>query len=198
MRKKSHICLGRYIADSFSSPESQDHRLAFVVGNVLPDCKPSFLYRRHDFSGTLSLFERSVRSLADSRTSMMDSTMYWTRLGEALHLCADYFTYPHNKIFRGGFNEHNAYEEDLKNCFREYVRSGKAAGEAGADIHFHSAEEIVDYVRLRHGQYLLEPAFTVQTDSRYIAEVCRQVAQGICALYQESRIVCIPAALSGV
>ena len=53
MRKKSHILLARYLADQMQTTASlQSHRKAFCLGSILPDIKPSFITRRHEFYGT--------------------------------------------------------------------------------------------------------------------------------------------------
>ena len=49
MRKKSHISLARYIVNSLDDKELKKHRFSFYIGSVLPDIKPSFIYKRHMF-----------------------------------------------------------------------------------------------------------------------------------------------------
>ena len=44
-------------------------------------------------------------------------------LGEITHYVADYFTFPHNKIYPGGFKEHCAYEEHLKHELRAFLKT---------------------------------------------------------------------------
>ena len=46
MRKKSHILLARYIAKNTEDEELKKHRLSFYIGSILPDCKPSFVYKK--------------------------------------------------------------------------------------------------------------------------------------------------------
>lgn len=45
MRKKSHISLARYIVNSLDDKELKKHRFSFYIGSVLPDIKPSFIYK---------------------------------------------------------------------------------------------------------------------------------------------------------
>ena len=52
MRKKSHISLARYIVNSLDDKELKKHRFSFYIGSVLPDIKPSFIYKRHEINGT--------------------------------------------------------------------------------------------------------------------------------------------------
>ena len=55
MRKKSHISLAQYIVKDMEVPVMMDHRKAFYLGSILPDCKPSFLTQRHEFEGTFDM-----------------------------------------------------------------------------------------------------------------------------------------------
>ena len=46
MRKKSHISLARYIVNNMEDNDLKKHKLSFYIGSVLPDIKPSFVYKR--------------------------------------------------------------------------------------------------------------------------------------------------------
>ena len=66
MRKKSHILLARYLADQMQTTASlQSHRKAFCLGSILPDIKPSFITRRHEFYGTFDDVKNRMKELAD-------------------------------------------------------------------------------------------------------------------------------------
>ena len=52
MRKKSHISLARYIVNNMEDNDLKKHKLSFYIGSVLPDIKPSFVYKRHEMDGT--------------------------------------------------------------------------------------------------------------------------------------------------
>ena len=66
MRKKSHILLARYLADQMQTTASlQSHRKAFCLGSILPDIKPSFITRRHEFYGTFEDVKNRMKELAD-------------------------------------------------------------------------------------------------------------------------------------
>ena len=68
MRKKSHILLARYLADQMQTTASlQSHRKAFCLGSILPDIKPSFITRRHEFYGTFEDVKNRMKELADIR-----------------------------------------------------------------------------------------------------------------------------------
>ena len=66
MRKKSHILLGRYLADQMSEVYSlQQHRKAFCLGNIMPDLRPSFLTTRHEFFGTFNQLQNKMKELVE-------------------------------------------------------------------------------------------------------------------------------------
>ena len=52
MRKKSHISLARYMVENLKDEELKRHKFSFYLGSILPDIKPSFLYKRHEMDGT--------------------------------------------------------------------------------------------------------------------------------------------------
>ena len=67
MRKKSHILLARYLADQMQTTASlQSHRKAFCLGSILPDIKPSFLTKRHEFFGTFDEIKDRMRELMET------------------------------------------------------------------------------------------------------------------------------------
>ena len=55
MRKKSHVSLSRYLLDHIDSELLENHRKAFIVGSVLPDCKPSFVTTKHNMEETFDM-----------------------------------------------------------------------------------------------------------------------------------------------
>ena len=116
MRKKSHILLARYLADQMTASESlQSHRKAFCLGSILPDIKPSFITKRHEFYGTFHEVQEKLKVLVEDGTDRYKERVFWRRMGEIFHYIADYFTFPHNRTFTGTLVEDNSYEKELKN-----------------------------------------------------------------------------------
>lgn len=111
MRKKSHISLARYIVANTEDEGLKKHWLSFYIGSVLPDCKPSFIYKRHEITGTFPKLRKDIDALIHGKEKRFPKRkrMYYMNLGEITHYVADYFTFPHNKIYPGGFKEHCAY-----------------------------------------------------------------------------------------
>lgn len=178
MRKKSHILLGRYLADQMPVSRSlQSHRKAFCLGNILPDIKPSFVTKRHEFFGTFDEVRDKLKFLVDEDSRLLHERVFWRRLGEVLHYIADYFTFPHNRTFTGTLMEHNSYEKELKNRLKTCIKSGEADRFAVQAIRFGSFEQLIDYIRERHAVYLKKTR-EIAEDIRYILEVCFQVFQG--------------------
>lgn len=182
MRKKSHILLARYLADQMTLSESlQSHRKAFCLGSILPDIKPSFITKRHEFTGTFDEVQKKLRCLVETGTDHYKERVFWRRMGEIFHYIADYFTFPHNKIFTGSLVEHNSYEKELKNQLKNYIRTGEADKYAKDVIQFDSFEQLTEYIRDKHAVYLKKER-NISDDIRYILSVCFQVFQGVCQL----------------
>lgn len=183
MRKKSHISLGSYLVNSLDASELQHHRKAFLLGSILPDLKPSFLTQRHEFGGTYFSIQENIRKLSvEGATLAEKQRVYWRRMGEIIHYLADYFTLPHNAIYSGGLRQHCVYEKHLKNNLKEYIISGEALEQQRDFRKFHNLKELFDYIEYRHQKYL-QIAGNIETDIRYITDVCLQVISGIYQLF---------------
>lgn len=182
MRKKSHILLARYLADQMQESESlQSHRKAFCFGSILPDIKPSFITKRHEFFGTFEEIQEKIRGLVEHTPDMWNERVYWRRFGEVMHYLADYFTFPHNRTYTGSLAEHNQYEKELKNRLKECIESGEARAHVRSAIRFSGLSELTEYIRRCHAAYL-EKLHNIAEDIDYILNVCFQVIQGIFTL----------------
>ena len=182
MRKKSHILLGRYLADQMSEVYSlQQHRKAFCLGNIMPDLRPSFLTTRHEFFGTFSQLQEKMRELIERNPEEDNARVYWRRFGEVMHYMADYFTFPHNRTFDGTLRQHNSYEKNLKNELKAFVKSGKADVYAEKKLKFENLGELDDFIKDHHSEYLGRKR-NIDEDIHYILSVCYQVFQGLVQL----------------
>lgn len=188
MRKKSHISLAKYIVDDMKTPELLKHRKAFYLGSILPDCKPSFLTQRHEFTGTFEMLKGRIEELTESRqAAFFDSAAYARHLGEVIHYIADYFTFPHNKTYDGSLKDHCYYEKALKFKLREYVKSGQAFRDRIEARRFETKEAIFSFIQKSHEEYLSRKR-NVEEDCTYIVRICHQVVQAILNLLnQKSR-----------
>jgi hypothetical protein len=179
LRKKSHILLARYLADQMQTTASlQSHRKAFCLGSILPDIKPSFITRRHEFYGTFEDVKNRMKELADIRPDESNQRVYWRRFGEVIHYMADYFTFPHNKTYTGSFSQHNHYEKVLKNRLKECIQQGEAHAYLEPAIRFADFPTLIDYIEATHEKYL-NKLRSVEEDIRFILNMCFQVVQGL-------------------
>ena len=188
MRKKSHISLARYIVDSIEDKDLKKHRFSFYIGSILPDIKPSFLYKRHEIEGTYAEIQRHIARLSEGKklVEKKKNRKYYMDLGQISHYLADYFTYPHNKIYPGNMKAHCSYEEKLKRDLRSYLRSGEAAKERGEKLVFKNAENLCDFIRKSHNDYL-ERKHGVEEDIHQIVDVNYKALAGMMDLLSEKR-----------
>ncbi len=180
LRKKSHITLARYLVNESRDKELKKHKYAFYLGSVLPDIKPSFIYKRHEISGTFPALQEQIKLLSSFHTwkNEKNNSKYYRHLGKVSHYLADYFTYPHNDKFTGGFRAHCSYEEDLKKQLRQHISSGKAASRKKKYIEFAAPEALFDFVAKTHKDYLSEKN-TVEGDISHIIPINSQVLKSI-------------------
>ncbi len=180
MRKKSHITLARYLVSESRDKELKKHKYSFYLGSVLPDIKPSFIYRRHEITETFPALQKRIRVLSEQNAEEKEknNSKYYRHLGEVSHYIADYFTYPHNEKFAGGFREHCFYEEVLKKQLRQHIQSGKAASRKKKYIEFSAPEALFDFVEKTHQDYL-SGQNTVEGDISHIIPINSQVIKSI-------------------
>lgn len=182
MRKKSHILLARYLADQMEVSESlQSHRKAFCLGSILPDIRPSFLTKKHEFFGTIDEIEGKITRLVEVAPEERNERVYWRQFGEVIHYMADYFTFPHNKTYTGTLIEHGQYEKALKNDLKSCIKSGEAGRHVKEAISFGCLSDLFTYISESHEQYLRKTR-NVAEDIEFILNVCFQVIQGIFVL----------------
>lgn len=192
MRKKSHISLAKYMVESLGDEELRKHKLSFYIGSILPDIKPSFVYKKHEMTGTFPSISRHIKRLSEGeKTVEKKGRKYYMDLGQISHYLADYFTFPHNKIYPGGLKEHCSYEEKLKKDLRSYIRSGEAEKLTAVSLdgqkpQFHNAEALCEYIQKAHDEYLTRK-HDVENDIRHIVSVNHKALQGMLEVLAERR-----------
>lgn len=188
MRKKSHISLAGYLLKSMNLEGLIQHKKAFYWGSILPDCVPSFITRRHTIDDTFDILRDELIKITDDYEIEKGMTKYYTRhLGVVTHYIADYFTYPHNRIFEGSVKEHCIYENDLKFALREYVRSQEAIMERAKNNILKTVDEILVFIKEMHEEYL-KVASKVKVDCKYIVEMCHKVVDALLQIFEENII----------
>ena len=179
MRKKSHISLARDIVRNSDDEGLRKHRWAFYLGSILPDIKPSFVYKKHEINGTFEQVKKEIGDLSNLHGKYKErATKYYRNLGQITHYIADYFTFPHNRTYPGNLKDHCSYEEVLKLRLREYLKTDKKDRWPFVQCHFSSAEALCDFIKLRHEEYL-KRKIDVDEDIRHIVSLNYQVVEGI-------------------
>ena len=182
MRKKSHILLARYLADQLTVDESlQSHRKAFCLGSILPDIRPSFVVKKHEYFSTFGEIQEKMLQLVEHGPLEGKERVYWRNFGEVLHYMADYFTFPHNRTYTGSLYEHSQYEKILKQRLKICIKSGAAGAYVFRDVYFKNLEELTEFIQVSHASYLRKKR-NITEDIQYILMVCYQVIQGIVQL----------------
>lgn len=177
MRKITHINLGDFLIEQ---ENFEIKRKCFLFGNILPDCVPTFIYVKHNIDKTITKVEKLLEELSELDTN---TYRFWIKLGCIMHYTADYFTYPHTKLFHEGFWKHNSYEKILKDRFKEHLEH----------IHQHhieflkNSDELISYIKEKQNDYFKEKKnrrMDVELDIDYISEVCYTIFESICCKKQ--------------
>jgi hypothetical protein len=188
MRKKSHISLAQYIVDTLDDEGLKKHKFSFYLGSILPDIKPSFIYKRHEMTATFPAIQKHIRRLSEGqKVQRKKGRKYYMDLGQISHYLADYFTFPHNKTYTGGFKEHCSYEEKLKKELKTFIRSGAAERQSWKEEHFHNAEALCSYIQKMHDDYVAQK-HNVEDDIQHIVSVNRNALQGMMQVLAEKKM----------
>lgn len=188
MRKKSHVSLSIYLVNNLDSVLLENHKKAFIMGSILPDCRPSFVTTKHNMEETFDMVSAFIAKLTvDSTDYKRISTAYCRKLGEVTHYLADYFTYPHNEVFEGNIKAHCIYEKELKFALRTYIQEGQIHVNSGIAAGLDTPEALCTFVQDFHRQYLVSDK-TVESDCRYIVALCHIVVEGILNMLEKNRM----------
>ncbi len=189
MRKKSHISLARYLVKNLNDRDLKKHRLSFYIGSILPDCKPSFLYRKHEMTGTFPYVKREIERLSSDcqKKYKRQKAKYYRNLGQVTHYLADYFTFPHNKIYPGSLKDHCVYEEKLKVSLREYLKKSDMERHALHKLELKTPEALIEFIQQSHEDYLRHKN-NVEDDIRSIVAMNHQAVKSITEFFRQAKM----------
>ncbi len=190
MRKKSHISLARYIVDTLGDENLKKHKFSFYLGSILPDIKPSFIYKRHEMEATYPDISRHIKRLSEGQKLIEQEKAgikYYMDLGQISHYLADYFTFPHNKTYQGSLKDHCSYEQKLKEDLREYLLSRNADKLVNALPEFDSAESLCEYIKRSHDEYLAKK-HNVESDIFHIIKINQMAMNAMLLLLAMNRL----------
>ena len=184
MRKKSHISLARYLVRNLDDGDLRKHKLSFYIGSILPDCKPSFLYKKHEITGTFPQVKREIERLSSDyqKKYKRQKSKYYRNLGQVTHYLADYFTFPHNTTFDGNLKDHCLYERDMKRELRVRIHTEEAVQiferQQKKQNQIRTAAQLFDYIEEMHRTYLKRRE-NLADDCRWIMEMCSWALIGL-------------------
>ena len=129
MCSKSHLHLGKYLAEHYMEHVSKRYIQAFLIGCVQPDKNPvTYLkgsvqhqwLRGHNYLNAAGFMQRICQRLEHKK--LLTIFDYYT-LGKLIHYIADAFTRAHNSDFSQNLLEHRQYEYILQIHFLKYLSS---------------------------------------------------------------------------
>ena len=188
MRKKSHISLARYLVQNLDDKNLKKHKFSFYLGSILPDCKPSFLYKKHEITGTFQDVKKETERLSSDHEKKYkkQKSKYYRNLGQVTHYLADYFTFPHNKIYPGNLKDHCVYEEELKQKLRSYLKSPQAQKEQKESVELKTPQALIEFIQKSHEEYLKHKN-CVEDDIRSIVALNHQAVRSIIGFFYQAR-----------
>lgn len=184
MRKKSHISLAKFIVNNMQVTDLKEHKKAFYIGSILPDLKPSFITKKHTIEETFDTLTDEIKKITvDYDMDKGINTYYARHLGVITHYLADYFTFPHNKIFQGSITQHVRYEKELKHRLKEYVTRDDVKRERRIGKRILSIEEIIILIQRAHKEYL-KALKAIKIDIQFIVDLCCIVVDALLMIFE--------------
>lgn len=184
MRKKSHISLAKFIVNNMQVTDLKEHKKAFYIGSILPDLKPSFITKKHTIEETFDTLTDEIKKITvDYDMDKGINTYYARHLGVITHYLADYFTFPHNKIFQGSITQHVRYEKELKHRLKEYVTRDDVKRERRIGKRILSIEEIIILIQRAHREYL-KALKAIKIDIQFIVDLCCIVVDALLMIFE--------------
>ena len=154
----------------------------------MPDCKPSFLYKKHEITGTFQDVKKEIERLSSDHEKKYkkQKSKYYRNLGQVTHYLADYFTFPHNKIYPGNLKDHCVYEEELKQKLRSYLKSPQAQKEQKESVELKTPQALIEFIQKSHEEYLKHKN-CVEDDIRSIVALNHQAVRSIIGFFYQAR-----------
>jgi len=109
MRLLNHRKISNLIWGQMASEEMPLRKRLFLLGNLAPDLKLSFLLRLHSHSTCSKRLQKMIKRLHDSKRKC-NSRLFSYKLGVMAHYICDFLCHTHTAAFDGGFREHFNYE----------------------------------------------------------------------------------------
>lgn len=173
MNKGSHISLAYFLIDMDDGKELRTYKRSLLIGSILPDCRPSFLTKRHTITDTFDSLQAELNKITtDYNMEKGISAYYCKHLGIIMHYIADYFTFPHNAGFSGTVIKHIDYEKELQSALEQELKNEKIKSQI-ENSEF-TLEQVTGYIKIKHQQYIQEK-HDILVDCRYITEICSKV-----------------------
>lgn len=188
MRKKSHISLAKGVIHGLDIGDRINHRLSFFIGSIWPDCTPSFLTKRHCIDETFDILVNKMDKFIQKYKINKDMSIASTwRMGIVMHYIADYFTYPHNSNYPGGFKDHCIYEEELKHRMYKFVADMRRTLPKHDVPVFADTSQITAYIKDRHSSYMKLNA-NVDYDCGYSVRTCMTVMASLLYIVSKQEV----------
>ena len=166
MNKKCHWSLASYLIGDSSW---RLRGFALKLGSIMPDILVHTYVVGHKYDATAARVEENLTALQENGTWSLGDCF---RLGYNLHFLEDYFTYPHNNHFEGGFIDHCLYEHRLSKAMSGYLRENRSA-----DCDAPNAGRSIRAVLHNHHAAYMKSAPSPENDAAYIVAAAQAVSQ---------------------
>ena len=176
MNKAGHI----FVTGQTLKGDYQGYRRWLLFGSILPDLLFHTYLIGHTWNAT---FQKTIRGMARLEKWGEMGALSCIGLGYYLHFIEDYFTFPHNTNFRGGFVAHVIYEKR----FTEHLMQSWQVRKEGAQVT--DLKQLQDELIRLHEGYMAQDMPEFDCDERYIYEAADCVLTYFATVLQRNRKV---------
>ncbi len=171
MNKFGHINVSKRLSLDMGKME----RFCFLLGSILPDILVHTYIVGHKWDSTI---EKNCKRLKHLENWGRHSCFSYLKLGYVLHYVEDYFTYPHNLIYKDNMKEHIKYEKAMA----KHLKSLNDEPIPSENVRL-SAAQLRSWLHKTHEEYINESVHNQETDCKYITRASKMVADSMVAAF---------------
>ena len=171
MNKVGHINVTKRLSVGLEGAS----RFCLLLGSILPDIFVHTYITGHKWDST---FEKNCERLMKMEQSSGMSFYSYLKLGYVIHYIEDYFTFPHNTIYKDDMKAHVKYEID----FYDYLKNVEDESVESDGKHM-SVEQLCYWIKELHDEYMAEAEHGFETDYKYITKAAQKTAECMLAAF---------------
>lgn len=147
---KIGVILGKELKDRGFNRLSNGY---FIYGNILPDISPRYRFSMHEKKGNWQDVVNIINTVSDN-SKMLSIKDISIKLGIMTHFLCDFFTFPHNELFKGNIIKHEIYEQIQRNMLWKKLDDYWERYREEINVSINSIDNLLSYIEDMHSIYM--------------------------------------------